>query len=32
MVMSEEDFDHITSFFVPPADAEQFNIVRYPRP
>lgn len=32
MVMSEEEFDHITTFFVAPADAEQFNIVRHSRP
>lgn len=32
MVMSEEEFDRITSFFVPPADAEQFNIIRYAQP
>ena len=31
MVMSEEDFDHITSFFVPPAESEAFNVIRYPR-
>ncbi|MGJ7915575.1 AAA family ATPase [Massilia sp. LXY-6] len=25
-VMSEEEFDHITAYFVAPSDAEQFNI------
>jgi predicted kinase len=29
MVMSEAEFDHITSFFVAPGDAEQFNVLRY---
>jgi predicted kinase len=29
MVMSEEEFDHITSYFVPPAEAEQFNLKLY---
>jgi predicted kinase len=28
-VMSEEEFDHITSYFVPPGDAEQFIIKLY---
>lgn len=32
MCMSEQEFDHITSFFVPPAAAELFNIVHYARP
>ena len=32
MVMSEEEFDHITSFFVAPTHAELFNVVRYERP
>ncbi|MEJ7805537.1 MAG: ATP-binding protein [Telluria sp.] len=29
MVMSEEQFEQITAFFVPPADAELFTVVRY---
>lgn len=29
-VMSQEEFTHITSFFVPPTGAEQFNIKLYP--
>jgi predicted kinase len=28
-VMSEAEFDHITSFFVPPEDAEGFNVKLY---
>ena len=32
MVMSEEAFDHITSFFVAPTDAELFNVSCYERP
>jgi predicted kinase len=31
-VMSEEEFDRITSYFVPPVDAEQFNIKLYRPP
>lgn len=29
MVMSEDEFEHITSYFVPPTDAEQFKIKLY---
>lgn len=28
-VMTEDEFDHITSFFVPPAAAEGFNVQRH---
>lgn len=31
MVMSEEDFDYITSLFRPPTADEGFNIIRYDR-
>ena len=31
MLMSEEQFDQITAFFVAPADGELFNIIRYPQ-
>lgn len=29
MIMSEADFDYITSYFKPPTEDESFNIVRY---
>jgi predicted kinase len=29
VVMSEAEFDHITSYFQPPTEAEGFNIIRY---
>lgn len=29
MAMSEDEFNHITALFVPPTDAEGFNIKRY---
>lgn len=30
MVMSEDEFDHITSYFVAPACIEHFNVKKYP--
>ncbi|MBW4658730.1 MAG: ATP-binding protein [Drouetiella hepatica Uher 2000/2452] len=29
MIMSEEEFDHITAYFQPPTDDEDFNVTRY---